>query len=237
MMGKKYLAFDIEIAQMIPEDETDWKAHRPLGITCAAAASSDGGIWNWYAKETDGRFTDRMSKDLCKYMVCDLMALVRKDDYTILTWNGLGFDFDILAEESGMYYQCAELALNHIDLMFHFFCEKGYPLGLDAASKGMGLSGKPEGMDGAKAPVLWAQQEYHTVLDYVTWDVKNTLALALLIEDKGYLEWTARSGNANQWICDKWLTVKEARELPEPDASWMTDPWPRSKFYGWLENE
>ncbi len=232
---KKYLAFDIEIAQSIPEDETDWKDHRPLGITCAAAASSDGGIWNWYAKEPDGRFADRMRHDSCAIMVWQLARLATQ--YTIVTWNGLGFDFDILAEESDQHDQCAELALTHVDLMFHFFCEKGYPLGLDAASKGMRLSGKPEGMDGAKAPVLWAQQEYHKVLEYVTQDVKTTLALALIIEDKGKLKWTARSGKANEWICDKWLTVKEARELPVPDASWMTDPWPRSKFYGWLENE
>lgn len=235
---KKYLAFDIEIAQLLPEDETDWKAHRPLGITCAAAASNDGGIWNWYArKPPDDRFTDRMRKEVCSYMVWDLMKLVANGGYTIVTWNGLGFDFDILAEESGMYDQCAELALSHIDLMFHFFCSKGYPLGLDAASKGMGLIGKTEGIDGSEAPILWAKEKYHKVLDYVTQDVKTTLALALLVEGKGHLEWTARSGKANEWLCDKWLTVKEARMLPEPHTAWMTDPWTRSKFYGWLENE
>ena len=230
-MKREYLAFDIEIARIIPEGEMDWNSLKPLGITCAAAASSDGGIWNWYAKEPDGRFADRMNPRLCAKLVNEIYILSK--DYTILTWNGLGFDFDILSEESGEYKLCRDLALNHIDMMFHFFCEMGYPLGLDAAAKGMGLSGKPEGMDGAKAPVLWAQQEYHQVLEYVTQDVKNTLALALLVEDKGTLEWTARSGNENLWICDKWLTVKEARELPEPDTSWMTDPWPRSKFYGW----
>ena len=42
-----------------------------------------------------------------------------------------------------MHDLCSRVALNHIDLMFHFFCEKGYPLGLDAAAKGMGLPGKP----------------------------------------------------------------------------------------------
>lgn len=234
-MNSKYLAFDIEIAQTLPEDETDWKVHRPLGITCAAAASSDGGIWNWYAKERDGRFGARMSQDLCAMMVNQLIDL--SAEYTILTWNGLGFDFDILGEESGMCGMCRDIALSHIDLMFHFFCSKGYPLGLDATSKGMGLPGKSEGMDGAKAPVLWAQEEYHKVLDYVTQDVKTTLALALLVEEKRYLEWTARSGKTNEWLCDKWLTVKDARMLTEPDTSWMTNPWPRSKFYGWLENE
>ena len=30
--------------------------------------------------------------------------------YTLLTWNGLGFDLDILAEESGMLPNCRRLA-------------------------------------------------------------------------------------------------------------------------------
>ena len=233
-MKDKYLAFDIEIAKILPEEETDWKAHKPLGITCAAAISSDGRQWLWRANKAD-EFRPTMSNSETSSIVFALDALV-KEEYTILTWNGLGFDFDILMEESGAI-ECKRLALDHIDMMFHFFCSKGYPLGLDAASKGMGLPGKPEGMDGAKAPILWGQKEYTKVLSYVTQDVKNTLALALLVEDKGELNWTSRSGNAMSWPCQKWATVKEAKTLPEPDTSWMTDPWTRSKFYGWTGHE
>jgi hypothetical protein len=231
----KYLAFDIEIAKEIPEGETDWKAHRPLGITCAAAASSDGGLWNWSA-QVNNHFVSKMTKTKCQALVRRLAFLVEKN-YQILTWNGLGFDFDILSEESGMFNECKVLALNHIDMMFHFFCSKGYPLGLDAAAKGMGLPGKPEGMDGAKAPELWTKGKYHKVLDYVSWDAKNTVALAEAVEDTGRLDWTARSGRPNSWPCKKWLTVKEAMELPEPDTSWMSDPWPRDKFYGWCGDQ
>jgi hypothetical protein len=165
------------------------------------------------------------------------LAFLVEKGYTILTWNGLGFDFDILAEESGMFEECKELALRHIDMMFHFFAEKGFPLGLDAASKGMGLPGKPEGMDGAIAPRLWAEGEYHRVLDYVSWDAKNTLALAMACDEAYCLEWTAKSGRRNTWFSEKWLTVKEAMSLPEPKTSWMTDPWPRTKFYGWTGYE
>jgi hypothetical protein len=162
----KYLAFDLEIAQTIPEGETDWMAHRPLGITCAAAVSSDGGLWNWWAQDPRNRFRGKMSEFQCVRMVATLNALIAEEGYTLLTWNGLGFDFDILAEESGMHEECKALALGHIDMMFHFFASKGFPLGLDAASKGMGLPGKPEGMDGAIAPELWADGQYHRVLDY-----------------------------------------------------------------------
>lgn len=231
----KYLAFDIEIAKEIPEGETDWKAHRPLGITCAAAASSDGGLWNWWAHDDMGKFTGKMSQSQCHQLVEDLYEM--STEYTILTWNGLGFDFDMLAEEGNHFGLCKKLVLNHVDMMFHFFAAKGFPLSLDVAAKGMGLPGKPEGMTGAVAPELWAKGEYHKVLDYVSWDVKNTLAVAESVDNAGHLNWTARSGRPNSWDCYKWLTVKEAMELPEPDTSWMSDPWGRSKFYGWTGYE
>lgn len=214
----------------------DWKRFRPLGVTCAAAASSDGGLWNWYAHDAMGKFTDRMSKSQCHQLVEDLQWL--SEDYQILTWNGLGFDFDTLNEES-QHQQgyCKELALNHIDMMFHFFASKGFPLGLDAAAKGMGLPGKPEGMTGALAPELWAKGEYHRVLDYCSQDAKNTLALAEAVDTAGRLDWTSRAGRPNSWDCDKWLTVKEAMNILEPNTAWMIDPWPRSKFYGWTGYE
>lgn len=216
-----------------PIDNTDWKRFRPLGITCAAAYSGDGGLWNWWAQKPDGRFANKISRGMCQTLVANLQLLTR--DYTILTWNGLGFDFDVLAEESGMHEECKELALEHIDMMFHFFCSKGFPLGLDAAAKGMGLPGKPEGMDGVIAPQLWAEGQYHRVLDYVSWDVKNTLWVAEACDKAHCLEWTAKSGRRNTWYSGKWLTVKEAMEIPELDTSWMTNPWPRNKFYGWTE--
>lgn len=216
---------------------SDLKRFRPLGITCAAAASSDGGLWNWWAEKPDGRFADKISKGMCQTLVANLRLLVRDAGYVLLTWNGLGFDFDVLAEESGMVNECKELALSHIDMMFHFFAGKGFPLGLDAAAEGQGLPGKPEGMTGAKAPELWAKGEYHRVLDYCSRDAKNTLALAEAVAAAGCLDWTSRAGHPNSWLCSKWLTVKEAMALPEPDTSWMDDPWPRSKFYGWTGYE
>jgi len=36
-MTRRYLAFDMETAKVLPPDVTDVLAHRPLGITCAAA--------------------------------------------------------------------------------------------------------------------------------------------------------------------------------------------------------
>lgn len=52
---------------------------------------------------------------------------------------GVGFDLDILAEESGLLEHCRDLAVSHVDMMFHILCRLGYGVGLDAAARGMEL--------------------------------------------------------------------------------------------------
>lgn len=228
-MGK-WLAFDLEIVKIIPEGETDWKKHRPFGISCAATLRSD--------EDTPTLWTSVFYQGAMKQTaVCNLIDYLRyrqQDDYTIVTWNGAGFDFDVLAEESGMVEACKELALNHVDMFFHVFCLLGHAPGLDRAARGMGLAGKPEGMDGAQAPILWQLGQYQKVLDYLAGDVRMTLALAQMVEQSGSLEWISKNDNAMSVQIDRWLTVKEAMELPEPDTSWMINAWSRSKFVGWL---
>lgn len=226
----KYLAFDLEIFKPIPEGETNWKAHRPLGISCAATLLSDEatpGLWHSADKTQPMLRRDAMS--LVGYL--DYMAA---RGYTLLTWNGLSFDFDILAEESGMLSECADLAMNHIDMMFHFYCLKGFPLGLDTCAKGCGLPGKVEGMDGAKAPALWQAGEYQTVLDYVAQDVITTLRIARTVYRQKGFDWRARSGRRNSVRINEWKTVKECLALPEPDNSWMANPMTRSSFTEWM---
>jgi hypothetical protein len=157
------------------------------------------------------------------------------DGYSILTWNGLGFDFDILAEESGMIEECKTLALGQVDMMFHAFCILGHGIGLDAAAKGMNLAGKTAGMSGALAPRLWAEGKRQEVLDYVAQDVRTISQLAKACEKAGVVRWISRRGVLRDMILpDGWLPVSAALKLPEPDTSWMSNPWPRTKFTGWL---
>jgi len=234
MSTRKYLSFDIEIAKPLPEGIDDWKSERPLGISCAATHSDDGTTTTFHGKNPSGNIADQMNQGETALLVEHLAAAV-DTGHTILTWNGLGFDFDILAEESGSYDLCRELAWDHMDMMFHIFCLKGYPLGLDTAAKGMGLPGKTPGMSGDKAPLYWAQGRRKEVLEYVAQDVRTTLLLAQTVEQNHQLRWTSRSGKQQIMpLHAGWLTVRQALDLPEPDNSWMSNPWPRSKFTGWL---
>lgn len=231
----KYLAFDIEITRIMPEGVGDWKKYRPLGISCAAAIPSDGEAAFWFGKTASGDYASQMSVDETQELVKHLQTQVEAG-YMILTWNGLGFDFDILAEESGMHPACKQLAIEHTDMMFHVFCLKGYPLGLDKAAKGMGLKGKPPGISGEMAPRMWAEGQYQQVLDYVQQDVRTLLELAHAIDLERQLRWISNSGRPQRLsLPSGWSTVKEAQDLPVPDTSWMSNPWPRSKFTKWLD--
>src|SRR5260370_38050344 len=108
-MTRKYLAFDIETAADIPRPDFNWRAHRPIVITCAAIVASDAmQPVVGHGKSAAGAPAPRMTRDEVRQVV---QALVQKaaEGYTIITWNGLGFDFDVLAEESGAGDPCREL--------------------------------------------------------------------------------------------------------------------------------
>ena len=234
-MRNKYCGFDIETAKILPDNFGDLHDHRPLGISCAAFWCEDEDQAEvFYSKDSNGNAANKMSiEDLSIFI--DRLIEKNKQGYDIVTHNGLGFDFDILAEESGRDDDCRQLALNHIDMMFHFFCGKGFVIGLNAAAKSIGIS-KPADVDGSVAPQLWKQGDYQTVLDYVAQDCRLTLDVALTSVKNKKITWITRKGSTAYFsIPNGWLSVKEAMELPLPDTSWMDNAWERSKFTGWLD--
>lgn len=232
-MSRKYLAFDIETAKILPENFGDLHDHRSLGITCMAAWCSDeSSAMTFYSKEEDGSPSPQMTK-------ADVTAFVEhlktkwQEGYTIITHNGLGFDFVIVAEESWLMDDCRELAMSHVDMMFHFFCGKGFPIKLNAAAMAVGVS-KPVNVDGSVAPKLWKEGECQTVLDYVAQDCRLTLDVAEASERAKRVSWITGRGTASHFeLPGGWLTVQEASKLPMPDTSWMDKPWPRSNFMVW----
>jgi hypothetical protein len=234
---RRYVAFDLEIAALIPDGVDDWSPYRPFGITCAATLGSDGVPRVWHGATPEGHLAERMSREEAVELVEYLQEEV-EEGKTILTWNGAGFDFSVLAEESGMEDACRLLATRHVDMMFHFFCLKGFAIGLDKAAKGMALRGKMPGIDGAKAPHLWQEGKRQEVLDYVSQDVIATMGVCRAVENRGALQWVTSKGTSQILpFARGWLTVEDAARLPLPDTAWMRNAWPRSKFIGWLEKK
>jgi len=234
-MSRNYLAFDIETAKDIPGTDFNWKPHRPLGITCIASMLSGGTEPRvWHSRNPDGTPAGRMTHE----DVAEFVEYVDKhvhEGATPLTWNGLAFDYDILAEESGQRDACKRQALMHVDMMFHIVCVKGFPVGLAKAASGMGLAGKLDGVTGSDAPRLWAQGEHDTVMKYVAQDVRATFSLACECEKQKTFRWRTRRGSLGQMALPHgWLSVTEASKLPLPDTSWMSTPLQRSDYTAWM---
>ena len=233
-MSRKYLAFDIETAKVLRGSDQDWKSNRPLGISCAATLISDSTEpLLWHGGASRKRPAARMSRQEAVRLVNYLAGQVKRG-YTIVTWNGAGFDFDILAEESGMLKECIRLARDHVDMMFHVLCKLGYPISLDSTAKGMDLLGKKAGMTGDLAPRYWAQGRGEKVLEYVTYDVQITLEVAQICESQGCIRWVTRSGKRRKLpLSEGWLPVSLAEKLPIPCNFWMRNQWPRTTFTAW----
>jgi hypothetical protein len=234
-MARKYLAFDLETAKDVPGEDFNWEPHRPLGICCAAAIARDmPEPIVWHGKTSGCEPSGKMSASESQQMVAELVEWVSRG-YTLLTWNGLGFDLDVLAEESGDRAACRELALHHVDMMFHIFCDRGFPVALDKAAHGLQIPGKPAGMTGRLAPQLWSNGQHRQVIDYVCQDVRLAMQIAELSEQNNRFSWTTRRGTPSSMaLLGGWLCVREAMTLPNPDTSWMSDPIPRERFTRWL---
>ena len=231
----KLISFDLEIAKLLPAQVDNLFNHAPLGISCAAVAHDEVKFWHGHPQ---------LSREDNQKLVQDLMAYTA-DGYTFVTWNGCGFDFRVLAQESGMVEECGELALNHVDLMLLVTFKKGWFLGLDKALKGANIAGKVHEltlkngemlseMSGALAPKLWADGETDAVLTYLRGDVEQTLALAENVTETRKIRWTSGRGKPQSVAVPRLLTVRECFDIREPDTSWMSNPPQREDFVEWI---
>ena len=232
MRTRTYMGLDIETAKAFPNGE-NWEDHRPLGVACAVTRM-EGEERRWFGTGPEGEVAERMSRAEVSELV-DYLRKKSDEGVTITTWNGLGFDWPVLAEESGRPGVCSDLAWRHVDMMYHVFAVRGFPLGLAAAAMGMLIGTKTDGITGAKAPEMWAEGQRDEVIEYCAQDAKLTLEVAETCEAKRTLNWIARSGRPNRVALPKgWATVREAYRFPMPDTEWMDNPTPRSAFDGWL---
>ncbi|MBI4671463.1 MAG: ribonuclease H-like domain-containing protein [Chloroflexi bacterium] len=234
----KFAAFDLEIAKSFPNDG-NWKNVAPLGITCAALALSG---------ESEPRYfqaAPQLSRAACRELVAELQR-VACAGYTLVTWNGAAFDFAVLAQESNMPRECAELALAHVDLMAIVTFKRGHFLSLQKALEGAGIQGKKQvvvlqdgsrldGMSGKLAPELWRRGEFDAVLSYLREDVMQLLELTRIVSETQALRWTSAKGLPQVLRVDCLWSVRECFAFPLPNTAWMnTDPPQREKLIEWM---
>jgi len=245
-----YIAFDIEIAEIFLEDNPDLNPEDKLGISCAATVTHEGEVKHWYGvqgtSEGTNTFAPRMSQQEAARFTKYLWE-AHTAGIPIVTWNGLHFDFHVLAVESGRRKECEEMAWNHVDLCFAVHGIKGYPIGLDAAAKAVGSHKGVEGLEhGRYAPYYWQKGDHFRVLEYVGQDACCTAKVAEYIMEQWGFIWISRAGNPTRLFIPPdmrpetfaGLTPKFIVETWErPDSSWMDSPMPQEYFYSWLSSE
>jgi hypothetical protein len=232
-----FLSYDIEIYSEL-KDENDVERDLKDIIPSVAAYCLDDLCPKYFYDDP------YMSKETSQELVLQMWDCYEKG-IVPLTWNGLSFDFKLLALYSGMIKECAVLALNHVDMMFEFTCRKGYFLGLNTALLGMGIEQKLHEvnlnngekfseMSGREAPRLWREKEFNAVKDYLALDVIQPMKLANRIYDMGQLNWVSKTGN-QQSVFMNLSTVKQCFKFRIPDTSWMKVP-PKSRmdFADWI---
>ncbi len=235
-MDRKYLAFDLETAKV--SLRRDWMSDRPLGISCAATFSEgESEPVLWYGRKRRrgpaSQMTVAEAKALVKFLDNQVAA-----GYTIVTWNGIGFDFDVLAEESGMRSKCKSLALGHVDMMFHLLCQLGFGVSLNSAAQGMRLTRSCKKRTGSVIPKLWAAERYDEVFRHVGRDVRTTLALATTCCEHGFVRWITRWGTGRMVrLPDGWLKVRAAQSLPDPAQFHCQGhgQWSRDRLTAWMQ--
>ena len=62
---RQLIAFDIEIAESLPDGVEHWLQHRPLGISCAATVASGEPAVLWYGKKSTGGDAGRAEAYFC----------------------------------------------------------------------------------------------------------------------------------------------------------------------------
>lgn len=229
------LAFDLEIAKSLVTDE-DWKDRASMGISCASTiTTNDRTPKLWFEGMDDSTYSVHPDKALphamSTYTAVDLASYLldmHACGWTVVTWNGAGFDFEVLAhavQQKRWAKEVAHLALQHVDPWYQMRAEFGYGIKLDVAARALGVGGKTEGMTGALAPILWTgilpdvgpketQEQDRAIaklglkpgsrsaqelcLEYVAQDAVCTLEVYEAILKVGAFKWTTARGTLSR---------------------------------------
>lgn len=245
-MGRLFCSWDIET--VVDSENSD--PRKPMKIFLAAVAIEDAS-----GGQPEVIFWDFTKEDAPESMLYELITL-HEAGYTICTVNGAGFDYhQLLNTLPDRGRDIANLCRAHFDPTCVVFCQKGYPVGLDALATTMVGTGKVHDVllndgvtiaeiSGKQAWEFWQRGEESAVKNYLTGDVLQQLGIARSASNTGELRWKSGAGKSMRVPAlgnmGSVMLVKEALGLPVPDTSWMKpmegkEPMTRQGSYSWMD--
>ena len=157
MNTERLIGLDIETVKPFPQGE-DWRDHRPLGISVLAISSMVAHT-QFYAAGDDGYPGYAMELYQAADLVDQLQYFIH-EGATLVTWNGMGFDWPVIAEESGRLEDVRELARNHNRHDVPRFLRQRVPVEPESRRRGYEgrneVGGRGRGA-GARSVGLWGQ--------------------------------------------------------------------------------
>ncbi|MGD2108790.1 MAG: hypothetical protein PVI86_05300 [Phycisphaerae bacterium] len=229
----KLLSFDIEISNVFdlgPGEDID--KYAPFDVAVAATEIQGGEHRHWFSTGPDGKPLLNLEREHARELLTYLEQMQR-DGYSVCAWNGLGFDLQWIARAADDVVTASRIARAMYDPMFQFFKLKGFPVGLGAVARGMGI-GMEKSMDAAAAPREWQAGNHKPVLDYVLGDVRMTNEIVSTVLRRREIAWMTQRGKRSTVPVPRLRTVEECMCDAMPDQSWMSRPIPQERFTHWL---
>lgn len=229
----KILGFDIEISNVFdlrPGEEIE--KYAPFDVAVAATQISGGEHRLWFSPGADDKPSVNMQQREARELL-DYLEQMQRGGCAVCAWNGLSFDLQWVARAADDLPAASRIARAMYDPMFQFFKLKGFPIGLEAVAKGLGI-GMKKSMDAADAPREWQAGNHKRVFEYVLGDVRMTNEIVSTIESRREIAWITQRGKRSTVPLPKLKTVEDCMRDPMPDQSWMDNPIAQDKFTRWL---
>lgn len=156
--------------------------------------------------------------------------LAHKDneDATFVTFNGLNFDFQVMARfapNDFVKQKIQKIAIDrHVDIMYGFLVEHGYPASMQSFAVELGLSKTWNGEEAAEADADIEKVKAYCVEDVVV--LSKVFYNGL---ENGLLKRKSKAGKVLTWVLPDGnfpsvdLCIQQWKVSPA-DQSWMTTP-------------
>ena len=244
------LGVDIETSEQAKDD-------RISPITVASTVTSDGEERAWFSSlddpslvgmkgsgkdETWGSINGKSVNDMqlaplmskaTALAMLKYMDEKQKQGYAICAWNGASFDMKMIGHLADDLELAGRIALGMIDPMYQMLTQKGFPLGLAAVQKGLGIT-QAKSMDGKDAPDAWKNRQFQKVIGYVVGDSQITVQAILAIAAADGIRWLTKAGKPSYAAFRKFKTVAECLLDPDVDQSWQEKPLNRKQMVAWI---
>ena len=234
-----YLAFDLEFDALLIEGDVPHVIAaatfegNSLEKLCPVILMSKARLWK--SREDSAHFLTSEIDMLIQYMVQRT-----RDGTKIVSWGGTSGDFRVLHAlcSEVLKPQVISLCKEHIDIPFSSLCESGCFMGLDAATRALGLPGK--GSLSKSVPELWSAGARDAIYTLVKGDAAHTALVFTTFCSTGVLTWMSKRGSLVVWTpCSlaAGASVRESLALPEPQTKWKTNllSLTRQKIIHWME--